>query len=178
MCNGFDPPYTTGKSRTLWRRRARPPEGGGTWPLAWKEDAHKRVTADGGVCRGLDLDSPCQDRSRLALGGCVHDGTEKSQDSRPYFSSAGSRITPVTSESQNIENDWRDYFSTVPRMTHNHSWHVREKSSHHMQRMPQFGQTFSAEGQTVSILGFSCHMDSVTSTQSCPWSMRAGTHKT
>ena len=88
------------------------------------------MTADGGVCRGLDLDSPCQDRSRLALGGCVHDGTEKSQDSRPYFSSAGSRITPVTSESQNIENDWHDYFSTVPRMTHYHSRCVREKPSY------------------------------------------------
>lgn len=88
-------------------------------------DARKRVTADGKVCRGLDLDSPCQDRSKLALGGCVHDGTEKNQDSLPDFSSAGSRITCekkitcVTSESQNTENDWRDYFSTVPRMTHN-----------------------------------------------------------
>lgn len=69
--------------------------------------------------RGLDPDCPSQVRSTLAPGQCVQDGTESSPDLLPYFSSAGSRITCVTSESLNTETDLSDYFSILPRMVHN-----------------------------------------------------------
>ena len=104
--------YPEKKSQATGRGRNSAPGLEGRGPTRERDFRRRRW-------RGLDPDCPSQVRSALAPGQCVRDGTGSSPDLLPYFSSAGSRITCVTSESLNTETDLSDCFSILPRMVHN-----------------------------------------------------------